>query len=102
MPQYQLRFAIPQQRHGERETYKAFAVTLRKLHRLVGKEPSGTGTVIRNVEVSGGSVRGRADIEAKSYRDALEICTTRPAGTPSAPRVSRGPGRLPSRAAGWR
>ncbi len=72
MPQYQLRFTIPQQRQGEREIYKSFALTLRKLQQLVGKEKS--GTFISNLEVAGGSIRGRADIEARSYSEALEFC----------------------------
>jgi hypothetical protein len=69
---YQLRFTIPQQRQGERETYKAFTNTLHSLNKLVGKPQS--GTVVRSVEVSGGSIRGVAHIEANSYRDALEAC----------------------------
>jgi len=72
MAKYQLRFTIPQQRQGERQTYKAFTATLRSLNKLVGKAQG--GSVIENVEVSGGSIRGVAHIEAKNYRDALELC----------------------------
>jgi hypothetical protein len=43
-----------------------------ELNKLVGREQS--GAVVRTVEVSGGSIRGRADIEARSYSDALQLC----------------------------
>ena len=69
MADYVLRFTIPQQRQGEREQYRAFTTTLRQLSQMKGK-PKGDCS-IDNVEVTGGSVRGRAEISAPNYQEAL-------------------------------
>lgn len=78
MATYQLHFTIPQQRQGEREYYKAFATTLRELSGMRGKTTK-EGATIQDVDVTGGSVRGFANIEAPSYQEALGfICRNTP------------------------
>ena len=74
MAEYVLRFTIPQQRQGEREEYKAFATSLRKLTQLMGK-PAQNNCSVDNVEVTGGSVRGRVDISAPNYQEALAFAS---------------------------
>lgn len=71
MAEYLLRFTVPQQRQGEPAQYKAFATTLRKLNQLVGKTQSECS--VSGVEVSGGSIRGRAAITAPSYEEAFSF-----------------------------
>src|SRR5262245_40861746 len=65
---YVLRFTIPQQRQGEREQYRAFTTTLRQLTQMKGKKQSNCS--VDSVEVTSGSVRGRAAISAPSVQEA--------------------------------
>ena len=74
MADFVLRFTIPQQRQGEREPYKAFTSSLRKLNQLMGKPPQANCSV-DSVEVTGGSVRGRVYITAPSYQEALAFAS---------------------------
>lgn len=77
MAVFQLHFTIPQQRHGERSSYKAFSKTLRELTSLKGRTKN--GATIQEVEVTGGSIRGFANIEAPSYQEALSlVCRSTP------------------------
>lgn len=74
---YQLHFTVPQQRQGEREFYRAFATTLKELSAMRGKSKDGAS--IQDVDVTGGSIRGFANIEAPSYQEALGfICRNTP------------------------
>ncbi len=79
MSNYQLHFTIPQQRQGERAHYQAFSKTLRELSKLKQKNNNPKGARIQEIEVTGGSIRGFATIEAESYQDALDlVCSNTP------------------------
>jgi len=77
MATFQLHFTIPNQRQGERSAYKAFSKTLHELNALKGKTKD--QATIQSVEVTGGSIRGFANIEAPSYQEALSlVCRNTP------------------------
>ena len=77
MAVFQLHFTIPQQRQGERSSYEAFSKTLRELGKLKGKNKD--GATVQTVEVTGGSIRGFANIEAPGYQEALAlVCRNTP------------------------
>jgi hypothetical protein len=72
MTLYQLRFTIPQQRQGDRQTYQSFAVTVQRMLDMIDKTLD--GATVKNVEVTTGSVRGVVKIEARDYAAALSLC----------------------------
>lgn len=77
MPQYELRFQIPERRLGEMEPYQAFSVTVQRCMEI--KNRSVRGAKVAEVHVTGGSLFGSVMIEADSYESALSlICRETP------------------------
>jgi hypothetical protein len=77
MPNYELRFQIPERRLGESMPYQAFSRTVDRCMAIKGKAIS--GAKVTDVHVTGGSLFGSIAIDADTYESALTlICRETP------------------------